>query len=281
MPRRGVAIIGTVLFTAAIAVVLCALTWWLSDVLAQTAIVERAATCRETECFCEHAASGFPTQLMNSLSSFAFVALGVAAVLMVRPASGTRERALTPYFAATMVFIGASSFFYHSTLSFVGQFLDIFSMYTFGLLLIAGALYRSGHLRARNAVAAVVVASIALGVLQYLYPDSRRVLFALVLLPGIVLELTRFVTGQRLRSRRMWAIYLGLTLLVVAYLIWTLDQTTAFCAPVSLVQGHAIWHTLGAMGAFLVVVHHRLTAHSSSDPVSGPTVARPAAASRS
>lgn len=254
----------------AIAATLGALVWWMSDLLAQTAVVDRAATCRETQCFCEHAASRFPTQTVNSLSSLAFIVLGVAALMLARPAPGTRERALTPYFAATMVFIGASSFFYHSTLSFLGQFLDVFSIYLFGLLLIAGALYRSGHLRATAAVVAVVVASLVLGGLQYLYPDARRVLFALVLLPGILLELTRFVTGYRLRSGRLWAIILGLAMLVAAYLVWTLDQLSAFCAPGSLVQGHAIWHALGAVGAFLVIVHYRLTPHRLTG-ASGPS----------
>ena len=255
--RRGFVILGAVV----IAAVLCALTWWASDLLAQTAIVDRAATCAQTQCFCEQAANVFPTQLMDSISSFAFIILGVSAVLLARPASGTREHTLTGFFAATMVFIGASSFFYHSTLSFVGQFFDIFSMYTFGLLLIVGALYRSGHLRARPAIVGFIVSSVLLGVLQFFYPDARRILFVIVLVPGIVLELTRYVTGHRARSRKMIAIYSALAIMVVAYMVWILDQTPLFCAPNSLVQGHAIWHTLGAVAAFLVVVHYRRTAH--------------------
>ena len=256
--RKSAGIIGAVV----IAALLCVLAWWISDLLAQTAVVDRVATCTQTQCFCEQATVVFPAQLMNSISSFAFIILGVAALLLARPAPGTRERRLTWFFAGTMVFIGASSFFYHSTLSFVGQFLDVFSMYTFGLLLFVGALYRSGHLRARPAVIGFIVASVLLGLLQYLYPDARRILFVVVLLPGIILELTRFVTGCRLWSRKMWAIGAGLTLMVLAYIIWILDQTAAFCAPSSLVQGHAIWHTLGAVAAFLVVVHYRLTKHA-------------------
>ncbi len=255
--RRNVVILGVVI----IAATLCAITWWISDLLAQTAVVDRVATCTQTQCFCEQAAGFFPGQVMNSISSFSFIILGVAAQLLAKPAPGTRERSLTGFFAATMVFIGASSFFYHSTLSFVGQFLDIVSMYAFGLLLFVGALYRSGHLRARPAVIGFIVASVLLGVLQYFYPDARRILFVVVLLPGIILELTRFVTGYRLWSRKMWAIGAGLILMVLAYVTWILDQTAAFCAPSSLIQGHAIWHTLGAIAAFLVVVHYRRTKH--------------------
>lgn len=254
-PRRA----GTVLTAVAVAALVCALVWWASDLLSQTAIVDRAATCRETECFCEHE-GGFPVQLMNSISSFAFIAAGAAA-LLARPAIGTRERALAPCFAAALMFIGASSFFYHSTLSFLGQFLDVFSMYTFGLLLLAGALYRAGRLRAGPAIVGVVIASILLGVLQFTYPDARRLLFTLILVPGIILEMLPAVTGDSPRSRRVWAIYAALAIMLVAYVLWILDQTSGFCNPTLWLQGHALWHTLGAVAGFLVVVHHRRTAH--------------------
>jgi len=93
------------------------------------------------------------------------------------------------------MFIGISSFFYHGTLSFPGQFLDVFSMYIFGTLLILGALIRRNQLSFKNAVIVFIISNIILGVLQFYYPEVRRILFALVLLPGIVLELLPRTTG--------------------------------------------------------------------------------------
>ncbi len=261
-------LIWRILEAAVVGAAIAALAWWATSLAADTELVARAATCVPGHCFCEHAAA-FPQQLANSISSFAFVFFGAWVLLSRRktspqsPEQGTRERTLAPLLGVTMLFLGVSSFFYHATLSFLGQFLDIFSMYTFGLLLFFGALYRAGRVRGSYALAGFVVASIVFGLLQFVYPDARRILFTALLLPGIILELTPWVTGYSPRSRRVAAIYAGLVVMIVAYGIWLLDQTPAFCQPGSLLQGHAIWHMLGAIAAFLVFIHYQRTPHAS------------------
>ncbi len=261
---RGGALPWRMLATVLLAAGVCAIAWVATLMLAGTTLVERAATCAPGHCFCE-SAIGFPEQLANSVSSFAFVILGAWVLLSRRnPSQGTREHVLAPLLGVTMLFIGVSSFFYHATLSFFGQFLDIYSMYTFGLLLLFGALYRAGRLRGGYALAGFIAASIVFGLLQFAYPDARRILFTALLLPGIILELTPYITGHRLRSRRGWAIYAALAVMVVAYGIWLLDQMPAFCEPGSILQGHAIWHVLGAVAAFLVFIHYRRTPHRDS-----------------
>ncbi len=229
-------------------------------------LAQRPATCAETGCFCEAPLSAVPMQFANSVSSLGFVLLGFWTLVAARrPALGTPERRLTPLFGAVLVFIGASSFIYHATLSFFGQFLDIFSMYTFGILLALGALYRSGRLRPVPAVTLFVALSLVLGVVQYVVPDARRVLFAALLLPGILLELMPFVTGHSPRSPRVRFIWIGLAAMVVAYVIWILDQTAFFCSAQSPLQGHAAWHLLGAVAAVMIVAHYRETQHARRD----------------
>lgn len=241
---------------------LSVLVYFLAEWVATTALAARPATCTEAGCFCEAPAAAFPTQFANSFSSLGFVFLGFWALLGGGRADiGTPERRIIPIFAVVLMFIGASSFVYHSTLSFFGQFLDIFSMYTFGTLLALGALYRSGRLSVRAALALFVVLNVALAVVQYLIPDARRVLFAALLLPGIVLELMPFVTGYSPRSPRVRFIYIGVATMVGAYVIWTLDQTAFFCSADSLLQGHAIWHLLCAVAAVMIVAHYRQTQH--------------------
>ncbi|MEQ1737010.1 MAG: hypothetical protein ABL886_11485, partial [Rhodoglobus sp.] len=87
------------------------------------------------------------------------------------------------------------------------------------------------------------------------------ILFVAVLLPGIVLELMPRTTGHPLRSPRMRWVIAGVATMLVAYAIWVLDQTP-LCDPTSWLQGHAVWHSLGAVAMFLVTVHWRRTTHA-------------------
>lgn len=222
------------------------------------------ATCVETGCFCEPPAGVVPEQLVAALSSLVFVVLGLWAALGTVPPS--KERTLIPLAGLAIVFIGASSFVYHATLTFVGQFLDIFSMYTFGWLLALGALWRSGRLSGRASVMWFVGLSVVLGVVQAVYPDARRILFALLLLPGVILELTPRVTGHPLASPRVRWVYGGLATMVVAYVIWVLDQTPVLCNPAGFAYGHAVWHALGAVAAYFVTRHYRSTLHPPAPP---------------
>ena len=213
------------------------------------------ATCVETGCFCEAASGGIPQQWAATFSSLAFAVLGVWAILT--PVQPSKERTLVPLAGIAMIFIGVSSYVYHASLTFLGQFLDIYAMYTLGLLLLFGALWRSGTLSGRASIALFVVLSLVLGVAQYLYPDARRVLFALLLLPGIVLEFLPWVTRG---TTKRWLIA-GVATMAGAYIIWILDQVPALCDPQGWWQGHAAWHVLGAVAAILLTKHYRSTAH--------------------
>lgn len=219
------------------------------------------ATCVETGCFCEPLAEVVPGQLVASLSSLLFVVLGLWAALGPVPPSA--ERTLIPIAGLAMMFIGASSFIYHATLTFVGQFLDVFSMYTLGLLLALGASWRSGRLSGRASLLWFVGLSVVLGVVQEAYPDARRILFAILLLPGVILELTPRVTGHPPTSPRVRWVYAGLAAIVLAFVIWGLDQTPLLCSPSGFAYGHALWHALGALAAYFLTLHYRATLHRS------------------
>lgn len=251
-----------VALAVAFGVLLSAVSYFLTHALSMTSLVARPATCASTGCFCEAPLGTVPKQVFDSLSSLAFVFVGVWSLLPTRePVQGTRERRLKPAFGIIFIVIGASSFFYHSTLSFFGQFLDIFSTCAFGILLTIGALYRAGKLSGRFSILLFGLLSAIFGIVQFEFPDARRILFAGLLLPGIVLELTPFITGVSPRSPRVRFIYIGVGTLVVAYIIWMLDQTPFFCDPNSALQGHAVWHVLTAVAAFLIIAHYRQTPH--------------------
>ena len=222
------------------------------------------ATCLTTQCFCEELSTSGLVQPINSISSLAFALLGIAGIfiwLRMKNRKSVLESPLILAFSVTMMFIGVSSFFYHGSLSFFGQFLDIFSMYIFGTLSVLGALLRRSTITMRKAIILFVTANLVLGILQYFYPEARRILFALVLLPGIVLEFLPATASGKLVLSRMKYLLIGLGLLVIAYTVWLLDQNNIVCWPESILQGHAIWHILTAIASFMIILHYIRTAH--------------------
>ncbi|MFZ1288408.1 MAG: ceramidase domain-containing protein [Candidatus Phosphoribacter sp.] len=224
--------------------------------LAPTAFGDRPATCVETRCFCEAVGSGLLRQPANALSSLAFCVSAVwAAMRGRRLPPRSPELRLTPALVCTLVALGAGSLAYHGQLTFAGQLLDIQGMYVLGTLLVVGALWRRGTIDAKRASASAAVVLVTLAGLQWLLPDARRWLFAIVLIPGIVLERSLAPRSAPLRA--------AVLTLLLGYAAWLVDDRGWWCDPQSWAQGHALWHLLTALSAGLVVEHYGRTAHSA------------------
>lgn len=219
----------------------------------------RPATCLSSHCFCEKVRTSIPRQPADTWSSLAYVFAGF--VLMLRPLRQllrTRRGVLTDLLAVLLVVIGIGSFVYHATLVFVGQFVDVFGMYLLGMLLICAALVRLRLVTARNAVLLYITSNTVLGFLQYAYPDLRRYLFALILIPGIIAEFLPRISIVPPSNRR--PLQFGFLTLVVAYIFWLLDQNLVLCSGRSLLQGHALWHVLTAGAVLFLAAHYSQTA---------------------
>ena len=89
----------------------------------------------------------------------------------------------------------------------------------------------------------------------YALPEVRRWLFAVVLLAAIILELV-FARPRRSQVRTDYYVA-GLIANIVAFTIWNLDQNGQLCAPDSLLQGHAVWHLLGAAALWFAFLYYR------------------------
>jgi len=230
------------------------------------------ASCMPDRCFCEQLHDGLVAQPSNTGSSFAFVAVGLWILGLAWQDRTATQNAPNPLVAqpgrsglygAAVILIGLGSAFYHASLTFVGQWLDVMSMY---LLITFALLYAASRFNPRlgERFAAVYVGvNVLLGTGLVLVPGLRRYVFALLVLATLALELT---LSRRCVFRRRTA-YLGASVgaLAFGFAVWIVDLQRILCAPESLLQGHAVWHLAGAVAATLLYLYLRTEQPISPD----------------
>jgi predicted membrane channel-forming protein YqfA (hemolysin III family) len=157
-------------------------------------------------------------------------------------------------YGISLIVIGLGSAFYHASLTFVGQVLDVQGMY---FLIAFAAVYSSSRIKPispRMFVGVYVLLCLILLALQLWLPDVRRIVFALLVVAVLAIE-TRIQVKTRSADSRY--IIAGMICLAVGFGIWYLDQSKILCAPDSPIQGHAIWHILSAASAGLLYLYYR------------------------
>ncbi len=222
------------------------------------------ASCTATRCFCEMPRiGGLVLQPANTWSSYGYAFVGLLMMILSRGTDWQTafSRDAAALFGATAVFVGLGSALLHATLSLWGQFFDVAGMYlTSGFMLIYGLARWRGWNR-RDAIPAYLGLLAVLLAALYTMPEVRRWLFAVILILAIVVELA---LARPLRTGVQIRYYLtGMAITALAFAIWNLDQQGLVCRPDSLLQGHAIWHLLGAIATWLSFRYY----HSERSPV--------------
>ncbi|MBC7504310.1 MAG: ceramidase domain-containing protein [Sandarakinorhabdus sp.] len=240
------------------AAALTALTAWLTlALLAQLGpdwTLFAPATCLATHCFCERPRVGdLMLQPANSWSSFGFVLMGFWIMLGAAPGRAL-GRLPAIWFGFTAVVIGVGSVLLHATLTLWGQFADVLGMYLLGAFTLTWAVMRWRGLTPAVAIAFYIAVAGGLIGLLWLVPDTRRWAFAVLLVVAIAVEWW-LARPRRVAVRGGWLLA-GLGANALAFGMWILDQTRLVCAPDSLLQGHAVWHLLGAVAVACSLVYY-------------------------
>lgn len=206
----------------------------------------RPATCLPDDCFCEALGDGLIRQPVNAWSSLAFVLVALWAIHRrggkIAPRPG--ELSLTDHwlFIGSLVATGLGSFFYHASFTFAGQVLDVSGMYFIATFILFHRLGPRWSLEPGMLAAAFVTLNAALMVGQVTSPSLRRIVFGLLLAAALSVEWSFARAGRR------WLAF-GCGVMLVAFAIWFVDRQRLICSPTSILQGHALWHLLGAIAA--------------------------------
>jgi hypothetical protein len=220
---------------------------------------ERPATCLPSNCFCERPRDEPFRQPSNTWSNVAYVAVG--GVLL---GAGSVEAIA---FGVLCVLLGIGSAWFHATLTFRGEWLDVWSMYVLMGFLIARRL-RHAALIGVTGQLIVFGALSSLGTWIETYIPGRVYPFAsyVVLFAGISAATWRTTPFDE--RRRFLG---GLACFLSALTIWYLDRARLVCAPMSTWQGHAVWHalcavSLGLLGWLSTTGRNTLFGHGTQVP---------------
>jgi hypothetical protein len=224
-------------------------------------------------CFCEAIRPGVIRQPVNAWSSLSFVLVGF--IVLQMSFQTRRERHLqrpcnllmanpiySLLYVIALLVIGLGSAFYHASLTFVGQTIDVIGMYFLATFMLLYAWSRLRPLKARHAWWAYLVLNALLTLVLIYAPYARRYIFALLILAVLALEM-RYRKMARPRINSKYLVW-GVGIMLLAFVLWVLDIKKLLYSPQSLLQGHALWHMLGAVSAMLLFLYYRSEAAASA-----------------
>ena len=226
------------------------------------------ATC-VPNCFCEAVRPDGPLrQPVNTWSSVAFILTGAWLLAVVNGTAEKRNRRFKDVYAILLatcsIIIGVGSAFLHASLTLVGQFLDVLGMYLLATFMLLYACERLILWTTTFTFYAFVILNVGLAILLITVPESRRYVFAILIVLAVLLE----VLVRRYRKPRILKKWwnAGLALLSLAYVIWILDNQRLLCWPYGLIQGHSIWHISGAIAIVLLYNYYASESRNASSP---------------
>lgn len=212
------------------------------------------------DCYCEAIGPGIAAQPSNSWSNLGYIAIG----LLVLVDAGRRRRGTSAMagddrfvllYGAVAIFLGLGSFAFHGSMRAWGGFIDVQSMHAFLAFILA---YDLARIHARRwpwffawFAALLTVFTVAIALLP---PEHGKTLFGVFV--GVLLLVEAAVSypslrpwaPRRIEPRRMPWFWAGVGSFALAFGVWNISRTGGvWCAPESLVQGHALWHLLTAV----------------------------------
>lgn len=201
---------------------------------------------------CERLVDGFLMQPVNAVSSLAFVVVGIWVVVATR-ARSSGQRLPTSMLGLALVLVGLGSFAFHGPGGPVAGWAHDVAISSLLLLILARELgYRVGWSTRQNVVG---WAGAALGVaaLGAAWPRVIDPLNALLALLAVVSVVGSRPAGRRPREDRSTNRHpgelAGAMVLALGAAVMLLSRTGGpLCAPEAVVQGHAVWHLLAAIG---------------------------------
>ncbi|HNL83780.1 MAG TPA: ceramidase domain-containing protein [Chitinophagales bacterium] len=199
-------------------------------------------------------------QPVNTYSNLFYFFLGSIVVgLSIKSTSPSNRNSLLQ-FPALMAFCGLSliylcfgSSFFHASMTWSGQRVDMNATYAVCLSCLAISLYYYKIQAFSTGLKTSYIIFLFLLVLFFVY--LHLLISSLVLLPTLIILILFFTVINYNRNKSALNIqyaFLSLFFVVGAFILRTLDVMKIVCNPTSVFQGHALWHIFTGLSAFFL-----------------------------
>ena len=218
-------------------------------------------------CELDHYAHFF-RQSINTYSNLAYFFLGMIAVLIsfYDKKDKTENKNLVQqfpfiscFFGVCLIYLSIGSAFFHASLTWIGQRIDMNATYSICIVLIGISYYRLLiKENASNQFKRIFVGCLFLIILLFI--QIHLLISSLYLLPFLILLIICGTVLNYLQNKPNFNIsfaILSLLLMIGAFILRTMDVQKIACDPTSVYQGHALWHFFTGMSAFLLYWFYR------------------------
>lgn len=159
------------------------------------------------------------------------------------------------------IYLCFGSAFFHASLTWAGQRVDMNGTYGLTLTLLSVGLYHVFHkINLTNRPKNFLIMGLLILILAFF--EIALMVSSSTLIPVLILLSTAFIGIHYFQFRKERFLSLGIlsfVLIIIAIKIRTLDVQKVGCDPHSLYQGHAVWHLLTALSSFCSYAFFRFT----------------------
>jgi hypothetical protein len=217
--------------------------------------------CRAADCFCEAFQNRLVLQPIAAYTNLAYAGVGML-VLGSRPPveAGLPDNAMRAHPAYPVLYglmtiaIGAGSFFYHASLTRVGEWFDLMGMYALTSFLVLYNLTRLRTLSGGMFGLLYLVVLAALGIGLIVANALQQVYMAALVMGALILEgLVQVKRRPRVRRRFLLG---GLGCFGLGAIFWAGSAPGELCGIFGPIPPHALWHILSAAAVGLLYLYY-------------------------
>jgi hypothetical protein len=166
-------------------------------------------------------------------------------------------------FALAMIILGLGSFWFHASLTFLGQWTDNVGMYFVSNFFLVYQLDRVYRWTSQKTWSIYLLVTLPFIALAYFMPETRRSIFAVSLVAAILATIYSAKKVPALMNKKL--LYGAAASYLFAQTWWLLDKYKIICDPTHWFNGHGVWHIFVGVACYSFFLYLKSERSLSTD----------------